>query len=49
MPITLYPNAKVNLGLRVLGERPDGYHDIDTVFLPVVGLHDVLLVNPPVP
>ncbi len=24
--------AKVNLLLRVLGKRPDGYHDIDTIF-----------------
>lgn len=27
--------AKINLGLRVLGKRPDGYHDIDTVFVAV--------------
>ncbi|MFK7844485.1 MAG: 4-(cytidine 5'-diphospho)-2-C-methyl-D-erythritol kinase [Rhodothermales bacterium] len=27
--------AKVNLGLHVLRKRDDGYHDIETVFLPV--------------
>ena len=30
-----YPNVKVNLGLNVLRRRPDGYHDIETVFYPV--------------
>lgn len=29
------PNCKINLGLRVLRKRPDGYHDLATVFLPV--------------
>ncbi len=30
-----YPNAKINLGLRVTGKRPDGYHELETVFYPV--------------
>ena len=40
----LYPNCKINLGLRVVGKRPDGYHDLETVFVPVYGLHDELEV-----
>ncbi|MGD0342927.1 MAG: 4-(cytidine 5'-diphospho)-2-C-methyl-D-erythritol kinase [Bacteroidales bacterium] len=30
-----FPKAKVNLGLRITSERPDGYHDIETLFYPV--------------
>ncbi|MBQ9919956.1 MAG: 4-(cytidine 5'-diphospho)-2-C-methyl-D-erythritol kinase [Clostridia bacterium] len=30
--ITAYANAKINLELDVLGKRPDGYHNISTVF-----------------
>jgi 4-diphosphocytidyl-2-C-methyl-D-erythritol kinase len=37
----LFPNAKINLGLRVVEKRVDGYHNIETVFLPI-GLNDVL-------
>ncbi|MDR1667965.1 MAG: 4-(cytidine 5'-diphospho)-2-C-methyl-D-erythritol kinase [Bacteroidales bacterium] len=33
--MTVYPNAKINIGLWVTGKRPDGYHDIVTVFYPV--------------
>lgn len=31
----LFPCCKINLGLNVVGVRPDGYHDIETVFYPV--------------
>ena len=29
------PNAKINIGLRIVGRRPDGYHDLQTVFFPI--------------
>ncbi len=28
-------NCKINLGLRILNKRPDGYHNIESVFYPV--------------
>jgi 4-diphosphocytidyl-2-C-methyl-D-erythritol kinase len=31
-PLTVRAHAKINLGLRVLRKRPDGYHDIETIF-----------------
>ena len=40
----LYPNCKINLGLRVVRKRPDGYHDLETIFVPIYGLHDELEV-----
>ena len=30
-----FPNAKINLGLNVVEKRPDGYHNLETVFYPV--------------
>ncbi|MBR5440696.1 MAG: 4-(cytidine 5'-diphospho)-2-C-methyl-D-erythritol kinase, partial [Prevotella sp.] len=30
-----YPCAKINLGLNVVARRPDGYHDLETVFYPI--------------
>lgn len=38
------PPAKVNLFLRVLGERADGYHEIETIFQ-AVSLHDDLAMD----
>lgn len=37
-----HPNVKLNLGLRVLGKRPDGYHDLETVFYPCDAFSDTL-------
>ena len=39
---TTHPNVKINLGLNVLRRREDGYHDLDTVFLPYHEIHDTL-------
>jgi len=37
----VYPNAKINIGLNVVEKRPDGYHNLETVFYPI-GLQDIL-------
>ncbi|SHJ81656.1 4-diphosphocytidyl-2-C-methyl-D-erythritol kinase [Tangfeifania diversioriginum] len=31
----VFPNAKINIGLHVVAKRPDGYHNLETVFYPV--------------
>lgn len=30
-----YPNAKINIGLSITERRPDGYHNIESVFYPI--------------
>jgi 4-diphosphocytidyl-2-C-methyl-D-erythritol kinase len=39
-----FPNCKINLGLNIIGKRPDGFHDIQTVFYPLPW-SDILEVN----
>jgi 4-diphosphocytidyl-2-C-methyl-D-erythritol kinase len=41
--VVLFPNAKINLGLNILRKRPDGYHDLETVFYPLA-IQDALEV-----
>ena len=36
------PNVKINLGLNILRKREDGFHDLETLFIPYFGLHDTL-------
>ena len=40
----VYPNAKINIGLNVVEKRPDGYHNLETVFYPIK-LQDALEVK----
>jgi len=46
--VIIFPNAKINLGLRVLRKRDDGYHELETVFYPVP-LQDALEIIPLAP
>jgi 4-diphosphocytidyl-2-C-methyl-D-erythritol kinase len=40
-----FPNAKINLGLRITEKRPDGFHNLQSCFYPV-GWSDVLEAIP---
>ena len=37
-----HPNVKINLGLNVLRKREDGFHDLETLFVPYFGITDTL-------
>ena len=39
-----YPNAKINLGLNIVEKRPDGYHNLETIFYPI-NLQDAMEVT----
>ncbi|MGE0562488.1 MAG: 4-(cytidine 5'-diphospho)-2-C-methyl-D-erythritol kinase [Flavobacteriales bacterium] len=38
----VFPNAKINIGLNIVEKRVDGFHNIESVFYPVMELFDVL-------
>lgn len=40
-----FPNAKINLGLNITEKRPDGYHNLETIFYPIP-VEDALEINP---
>jgi len=40
----VFPNAKINLGLKILGKRNDGFHALETLMIPIP-LYDVLEVT----
>jgi 4-diphosphocytidyl-2-C-methyl-D-erythritol kinase len=39
--MVVFPNAKINIGLKIILKRSDGYHNIETLFYPLM-LHDAL-------
>jgi 4-diphosphocytidyl-2-C-methyl-D-erythritol kinase len=41
MKLVFKTPAKINLGLFILGKRPDGYHDLETLFQ-MVSLYDTV-------
>lgn len=41
----LKANCKINIGLDVLRRRDDGFHDVETVMIPVRGLYDTVEVE----
>ena len=43
--MVVYPNAKINIGLYVTERRPDGYHNLETVFFPIQ-LADQISITP---
>lgn len=45
-PVTARVNAKINLGLQIVRKRPDGYHDLQTVFVPTDFFTDTLEILP---
>jgi 4-diphosphocytidyl-2-C-methyl-D-erythritol kinase len=38
--------AKINIGLDILSKRADGYHNLSTLFYPIVDLYDILTFTP---
>jgi 4-diphosphocytidyl-2-C-methyl-D-erythritol kinase len=40
-----FPHAKINLGLSIISKRPDGFHNLETVFYPLP-LRDALEIVP---
>jgi len=43
-PLELLTPAKINLFLRITGRRPDGYHELDSLFLPI-SLFDRIVID----
>ncbi len=43
--VTLFPNAKINLGLHITGKLPNGYHSLETLYYPVFNFKDVLKIE----
>lgn len=40
----LYPNAKINIGLSIIEKRPDGFHELESIMMPI-SLFDILEIT----
>lgn len=43
--MTSHPNSKINVGLDILRKRPDGFHDIESLFVPCYAVLDTLTIE----
>ena len=43
--MTIFAPAKLNFSLQILGKREDGFHELETLMVPVAGLCDRLEIN----
>ena len=43
--MTVFAPAKLNFSLQILGKREDGFHELETLMVPVAGLCDRLEIN----
>lgn len=43
--MVIFPNAKINLGLNIVAKRDDGFHDLQTCFIPIP-YYDILEIIP---
>ncbi|MCX7697530.1 MAG: 4-(cytidine 5'-diphospho)-2-C-methyl-D-erythritol kinase [Bacteroidales bacterium] len=43
--MTSFSLAKINIGLKIIGKRDDGYHNIESIFYPI-NWHDVIEILP---
>lgn len=43
--MVVFPNAKINIGLKIVNKRPDGFHNLESIFYPI-NWCDILEINP---
>jgi 4-diphosphocytidyl-2-C-methyl-D-erythritol kinase len=43
--VITFPNAKINLGLHITAKRSDGFHDLETVFYPLMWKDALEIIN----
>ena len=41
----LFPNAKINIGLNIVSKRPDGYHNLESIFYPIAIKDALEIIN----
>ena len=41
-----FPPCKINIGLHIIGKRPDGFHDLELSFFPLWQVCDILEITP---